>query len=62
MPVFRRFYAAIVLVMITSLLLQPAPAAWSQVAQGATMTVLRGQVAVVREDGSAVRRPPAALS
>src|SRR3954453_13591753 len=39
-------------------LLNPAGAAVAQVDDGATVTVLRGQVAVVRGDGSAVQPAP----
>ena len=36
----------------------PPSAALSQVREGATMTVLRGQVAVIKADGSAVQPAP----
>jgi hypothetical protein len=42
---------------MTAVLL-PAGPAFSQVTQGATMTVLKGEVAVVRPDGSAVQPAP----
>ncbi|MGE3911507.1 MAG: Calx-beta domain-containing protein [Chloroflexota bacterium] len=36
----------------------PPPIAFSQVKDGATMTVLRGQVAIIRADGSAIQPAP----
>ena len=56
-----RSYTAgtMLLALILSLYLALTPLiAFSQVTQGATLTVLRGQVAVVRPDGSAVQPAP----
>ena len=52
-----RLAAAIASALLVILLL-PARASAVQVQQGATMTVLRGQVAVLRPDGSAVQPAP----
>jgi hypothetical protein len=46
----------IAVLLLFSLLVPPEAAA--QTAQGATMTVIRGQVALVRQDGSAVQPAP----
>lgn len=46
------------LLLALSLAAVSAPAAGAQVEQGATMTVLRGEVAVVRPGGSAVQPAP----
>ena len=52
-----RLAAAIASALLVILLL-PARTSAEQVQQGATMTVLRGQVAVLRPDGSAVQPAP----
>ena len=57
----RRIFAAARIVAIAGLLvflLQPAQSSYAQVGQGATMTVLAGQVGVVRPDGSAIQPAP----
>ena len=57
----RRIFAAARIVAIAGLmvfLLQPAQSSYAQVGQGATMTVLAGQVGVVRPDGSAMQPAP----
>ena len=60
--VFRRAWTvlsvAAVLATLAGFALLPTPRSSAQVEQGATMTVLRGQVAVVRSDGSAVQPAP----
>ena len=48
---------AMVLPFLSHSLASPVPAS-AQVAQGATMTVLRGEVGVIRPDGSAVQPAP----
>lgn len=48
---------AVAILLATAALAAPADVA-SQVEEGATMTVLRGQVAVVRPDGSAIQPAP----
>src|SRR4051812_12171812 len=47
-----------VVVALVAALLNPAGVAVAQVDDGATLTVIRGQVAVVRGDGSAVQPAP----
>src|SRR5262245_53914396 len=44
----------LVLGLLLLLTMLPSPSAWSQVSPGASLTVLRGQVAVKRPDGTAV--------
>src|SRR4051812_42301995 len=54
----RRFLLTLTLVLsMVAALVTPVPVA-AQVEDGATMTVLRGQVAVIRSDGSAVQPAP----
>src|SRR5688572_33329212 len=53
---------ALVLVSALLLLVPLARLAAAQPIQGATLTVLRGQVAVVRPDGSAVQPAPSGTS
>lgn len=48
----------LVLLALLAALVLPALPGTAQVGQGATMTVLRGQVAVLRPDGSAVQPAP----
>ena len=57
----RRSRRLVQFLVVVSLFLQPllpAGVALSQVQEGATLTVLRGEVAVVRPDGSAVQPAP----
>jgi hypothetical protein len=55
----RRSLAALALALLPALApLAPARVAAAQVEEGATMTVLRGQVAVLRPDGTAVQPAP----
>ncbi len=49
--------SALALVLVISAVLAPS-VALSQMQEGATLTVLRGQVAVIRPDGSAVQPAP----
>ena len=49
---------AVVVLALAGLLLVATGQSSAQVQDGATMTVLRGQVAVVRPDGSAVQPAP----
>jgi hypothetical protein len=46
---------------VSALVLQPVQSASAQVEDGATMTVLRGQVAVVRPDGTARQPAPSGI-
>ena len=48
----------VVVLMLVLGLVWPLPVTFAQVGQGATMTVLKGQVAVVHEDGSAEQPAP----
>ena len=47
-----------VLAAFLVIVLRPERSSTAQVAQGATMTVLAGSVAVIRTDGSAIRAGP----
>ena len=53
-----RLAASALLLLITLAHAIPLPTALSQAQDGATMTVLRGQVAVIRADGSATQPAP----
>jgi hypothetical protein len=53
---------AALLAATVGLLILPATRSSAQVQQGATMTVLRGQVAVVRSDGSAIQPAPSGIT
>ena len=53
-----RVLSALCLILVLTLSLLPPTPASSQVQDGATMTVLRGQVAVIRPDGSAIQPAP----
>jgi hypothetical protein len=59
---FRRSWwvlgVAALLATIAGFVLLPTTRSSAQVEQGATMTVLRGQVAVIRSDGSAIQPAP----
>jgi len=52
---------AALLATLAGLVLFPSTRSSAQVEQGATMTVLRGQVAVVRADGSAIQPAPSGI-
>ena len=54
----RGKYRAVYIILALSLFLVPVQGAAGQVREGATMTVLRGEVAVIRPDGTATQPAP----
>jgi hypothetical protein len=57
-PRLERMLRALALMALSALLLSKAGVSVAQAQQGATMTVLRGQVAVLHPDGSALQPAP----
>ncbi len=54
----RSFAVRLLVLLLAFAMLLPTAPVFSQVQDGATLTILRGQVAVVRPDGSAVQPAP----